>query len=76
MLGASSLFVYWIHVEMVYGLPSFKLRQALAFTQGLAAYVVLCVGLIWLVRAKNGWMRARTTDRPAMSRIEPGPATH
>jgi uncharacterized membrane protein len=76
VLGASSLFVYWIHVEMVYGLPSLKLHHSLSFAQGLAGYVLMCAGLTWLVLAKRRWEAARAEGGRIMSRIEPARATH
>jgi hypothetical protein len=76
VLGASSLFVYWIHVEMVYGLPSLKLHHALSFAQGFTAYVLLCAGLTWLVLAKRRWAAVRVEGERIMSRIEPAGATH
>jgi hypothetical protein len=76
VLGTSSLFVYWIHVEMVYGVPSLGLHHALTLAQGLAGYVVLCLGLTWLVLAKQRWTRARAEGRRVMRRIEPTRTTH
>jgi uncharacterized membrane protein len=51
-VGMSSLFVYWIHVEMVYGAPSRRLHQSLTFWQGAGLWAVLCVVLALLVKAK------------------------
>jgi uncharacterized membrane protein len=51
-LGISSFFVYWIHVEMVYGVPSRALHQALPFWEGLGLWAVLCGVLALLVKAK------------------------
>lgn len=51
--GVSSLFVYWIHVEMVYGSPSLWLHRALTFEQAAMAYVVFCVFLFGLVKLKD-----------------------
>jgi hypothetical protein len=51
-LGISSFFVYWIHVEIVYGVPSRALHQALPFWQGVGLWAVLCVVLALLVKAK------------------------
>jgi hypothetical protein len=51
--GVASLFVYWIHVEMVYGIVSLPLHRALSFEQAMAAYAALCVFLFALVKAKN-----------------------
>ena len=41
-LGRSSLFIYWIHVEIVYGLISLPLHRALPFPAAAAAYVAFC----------------------------------
>jgi fucose 4-O-acetylase-like acetyltransferase len=53
--GRASLFVYWIHVEMVYGFVSRPLRRSLTIEQALAAYVLFTVFLLSLVRLK-GWL--------------------
>jgi len=39
-LGQTSLFIYWIHVEMVYGLISKPLHQALTLRQAAVGYVL------------------------------------
>jgi uncharacterized membrane protein len=52
-LGRSSLFVYWIHVEMAYGSMALPLRRALPIEQSLLGTVLLCVVLYWLVRLKD-----------------------
>ena len=52
-LGRASLFVYWIHVEMVYGFLSRPLRRALSLEAALAAIVVFTLFLLALVRLKN-----------------------
>ena len=52
-LGQASLFVYWIHVEMVYGFFSRPIRRALSLEGALAAYALFTVFLLGLVRLKN-----------------------
>jgi uncharacterized membrane protein len=52
-LGRSSLFVYWIHVEMVYGVLAEPLKRQLPLWQSLIATALLLVILYWLVRLKN-----------------------
>jgi uncharacterized membrane protein len=59
-LGRSSLFVYWIHVEMVYGALAKPLKHALPLEGSLAATALLCVLLYAIVLWKNravqrGW---------------------
>lgn len=41
-LGRTSLFIYWIHVEMVYGLISLPLHRALSLSVAFATYVAFC----------------------------------
>ena len=52
-LGRSSLFVYWIHIEMVYGVLAEPLKRQLPLWQSLIATALLLVVLYWLVRLKN-----------------------
>jgi uncharacterized membrane protein len=54
--GVSSLFVYWIHVEMVYGIVSLPLHRGLTLPQVGVGYVTLCLLLFALVRLKNRWV--------------------
>ena len=61
--GVSSLFVYWIHVEMVYGIVSMSLHRKLTIPQAAVGYVALCVLLFGLVRLKNRIV-GRSKDRP------------
>jgi uncharacterized membrane protein len=53
--GRASLFVYWIHVEMVYGFISRPIRRGLSLEGAAAAYVLFTVFLFGLVRLK-GWL--------------------
>ena len=55
--GVSSLFVYWIHVEMVYGIVSLALHKRLTLGQAAVAYLLLCGLLFGCVRLKNRLMR-------------------
>jgi uncharacterized membrane protein len=40
--GRGSLFIYWIHVELVYGYATWPLRHRLALWQTAVAYFVFC----------------------------------
>jgi len=56
-LGRSSLFVYWIHVEMVYGPAAEPLKRALGLELASTAAFAL-LALLWgLVLVKNRLMR-------------------
>ena len=52
-LGRSSLFVYWIHVEMVYGVIADPIKQSLPLWLSLTATGLLCLILYGVVLLKN-----------------------
>ncbi len=55
-LGRSSLFVYWIHVEMVYGFLGRPLRRVIPLTGSMTATMILCLVLYGIVLWKNRMM--------------------
>jgi uncharacterized membrane protein len=57
-LGQSSLFVYWIHVELVYGYATWPIRHRLP----LWGTAIACTVLIALMYAAVGW-RDRLVER-------------
>jgi uncharacterized membrane protein len=63
-MGRSSLFVYWIHVEMAYGGLSIGLKRRLPWEWSLAGAAALCVVLYLLVRWKNRVMARRSLAPP------------
>jgi uncharacterized membrane protein len=52
-LGRSSLFVYWIHVEMVYGVIADPIKSSLPLWGSLAGAALLTVFLYLVVLLKN-----------------------
>jgi uncharacterized membrane protein len=56
-LGRSSLFVYWIHVEMVYGIIAKPLERLLPLEVSILGVVALCALLLAIVRWKNQLVR-------------------
>jgi uncharacterized membrane protein len=68
-LGQSSLFVYWIHVELVYGYATWPLHGRLPLWGTLAGYVLFCVLMYRAVivrdRVVDKW---RTRSRPGPAR--------
>jgi uncharacterized membrane protein len=72
-LGRSSLFVYWIHVELVYGYASWLWRGRLALWQlglGYTVFVVLCYGAILLRdRVVAMWAARRSAEQSAASAV-------
>lgn len=61
VLGVGSLFVYWVHVELVYGGATRPLRRQLTLEQGAMAWATLTVGMYLLLLGWNrlGPVRAR-----------------
>jgi uncharacterized membrane protein len=57
-LGRTSLFIYWIHVEMVYGVISRPLREHLSLTAAWIALGVFCLFMLACSIAKDRAVRA------------------
>jgi fucose 4-O-acetylase-like acetyltransferase len=56
--GRSSLFVYWVHVELVYGIPTAWLRRQLSLEQAALAYAIFTLLMFALVLVKDRIVRA------------------
>jgi len=72
-LGRSSLFVYWIHVELVYGYATWLLHRRLTLWQLALAYSVFTAAMYGAVvlkdRALAAWRARRALGRPVQSAI-------
>jgi len=51
--GRASLFVYWIHVELVYGVLSGPVHKRLTLDQALIAYALFSVAMFGAVKMKD-----------------------
>jgi len=51
--GRASLFVYWIHVELAYGVLSGPIHKTLTLGQALAAYALFTVALFGAAKLKD-----------------------
>ncbi len=73
LFGQSSLFVYWVHVEMVYGVASEPFHRKLPFPAAVAAFAAFSLAMFGLVLGKNvavaRWRRwrAEVAARPNAS---------
>jgi uncharacterized membrane protein len=65
LLGIDSLFVYWIHVEMVYGLLTSPLHRRLPLPWVAAAFAVFTLLMLGVVVIKR-WARERWRRRPTL----------
>ncbi len=66
-LGAASLFVYWVHVELVYGGIAVLLKRRVPLELALAGTALLCYGLAHLVPWARQWVTT-PERRPAPMR--------
>ena len=57
-LGRSSLFVYWIHVELVYGYASYYWWKALPLWGTALAYIAFCAAMYGAVALRDHVVRA------------------
>ena len=64
-LGRSSLFVYWIHIEMIYGVIAEPLKKDLPLWATQVAWALLCVALYRIVLAKNSLLHDYELPRRA-----------
>jgi uncharacterized membrane protein len=71
-LGRSSLFVYWVHVELVYGATTHALHRRVGFGSAVVGVLIVCGAMYALVVAKDeaaarldAWRRARQVPEVA-----------
>jgi len=66
--GRASLFVYWIHVEMVYGAMSTPIHRRLTFERAVVAFALFSVFLFLVAKLKDrlaaSWGKGRLTPAP------------
>lgn len=70
--GVASLFVYWIHVEMVYGVVSIWIHRSLSFEQAVLSYVAFCLFLFGLVKLKDRLVQSPLSTPPPSLASSPG----
>jgi uncharacterized membrane protein len=63
-LGRHSLFVYWIHVELVYGYATWLIHRRLPIAATLAGYAVFCVLIYAAVALWERLSRRNRGDKP------------
>ena len=70
-LGRTSLFIYWIHVEMVYGLLSLPLHHALTLRQTWFALALFSLFMLFCSIGKDRLAARRETRRETQSKSLP-----
>lgn len=74
-LGRSSLFVYWIHVEMAYGVLTAPLHRRLPLEQAYVGFILFAMLLYLLVKGKNRVLRFRGSRVLGFRFMGSGPTT-
>ncbi len=82
-LGRTSLFIYWIHVEMVYGLLSRPLHKRLSWELSWVALALFCLFMLWCSiykdrvvarwTAQGSRLKAQARSSTEESRVLPEP---
>ncbi len=71
IFGTSSLFVYWIHVEMVYGIVSTPLHKTLPLAKAVEAFAVFTLFLFALTLIKIQVVERWKTRRRTVAAVSP-----
>jgi uncharacterized membrane protein len=64
-LGVASLFIYWVHVEIVYGLLTLPIHRRLTLEQAVVAFALFAVLMFWLVKVKNRFWPVLPRSQPS-----------
>lgn len=62
LLGQTSLFVYWVHVEVVYGYLTKPLYHRMPLWLSFAALVPLTIAMYYLARHARAWLAHKRTE--------------
>jgi uncharacterized membrane protein len=68
-LGRSSLFVYWIHVELVYGYAAWPIRHRLKLWEAAAAYAIFCAMMYGAVLLRDRFVDRRRAAGPSAQAV-------
>ncbi len=55
VFGQTSLFVYWVHVELAYGQFTRAIKRGLTVPEALLAYAIFIALLLWAANAWKNW---------------------
>jgi hypothetical protein len=67
--GRASLFIYWIHVELAYGVLSSPLHKTLTLGEAFLAYAIFAIALFGAAKLKD-----RIVDWWNVGRLQPSGA--
>ena len=64
-LGQTSLLVYWVHIEFVYGRLSILPKRQCSIPKATAGLLVIFLAMMLLSILRTGWKRKRAEKRTA-----------
>jgi fucose 4-O-acetylase-like acetyltransferase len=70
IFGRNSLFIYWIHVELVYGYTTWVIHRRLPLWGTALTYLVFCAAMFGAIRLRDrvvNWWRTTRTPKSAPS---------
>lgn len=67
--GRSSLFVYWIHVELAYGIFTWPIHRRLTLEWTLFSFIVFTALMFWASVAKTRWVARHKATKTAHSPV-------
>ena len=65
-MGRTSLFLYWVHVELAYGVLAYPIKAKMPFWVAMASFVVFSLAMLWLSYAKDRFVARRKATPPPM----------
>ena len=72
-MGRASLFVYWIHVELVYGYASWLWRGQLPFWGAVLAFIAFSVVMYGAIGLRDWVVETAVRKRTGRSSLRPAP---
>jgi hypothetical protein len=66
-MGRASLFIYWIHVELVYGYASWLWRGRLPLWGAVTGYILFCVAMYGAIEVRDRVVANWRRIRPSLS---------
>jgi succinate dehydrogenase hydrophobic anchor subunit len=72
-MGRASLFIYWIHVELVYGYASWLWRGQLPLWGALAAFMVFAALMYAAIGLRDWVVDTTIRRRTGRSSLRPAP---
>jgi uncharacterized membrane protein len=64
-MGRTSLFLYWVHVELAYGVTSYPIKGKVPFWAAMVGFVAFTLFMLWLSYAKDALVARWKASSPS-----------